>query len=81
MLLSVMSRRQVLQLYKKLIQTGKTWEAKDPKHTQEERNYILNQTRKIFKKNLDVPKHEVKNYLLEGEARLGIGKGKIYLFL
>jgi hypothetical protein len=49
-----MLRQRVLRLYKQILRTGHTWEAKDPKDTQKEREYIKEEARKRFKANKGV---------------------------
>lgn len=46
---------RVLQLYKRIIKLSYTWQATDhPSKTQEERIYIRNQARELFRKNKHV---------------------------
>lgn len=68
-------RRQVVSLYRQIIRIGHRWEAKDPANTQEERTYILEEARQLFKANqhLQDPK-QISERLAEGESRLEIGK-------
>ena len=50
-----LTRSRVLQLYKRLIKLSHTWQAVDhPAKTAEERLYIRNETRNLFRKNKHV---------------------------
>ncbi|XP_050712285.1 LYR motif-containing protein 1-like [Eriocheir sinensis] len=66
-------RRQVLSLYRQILRAGRHWGACDPAHTQEERAYILEEARQLFRANqhLQDPS-EIKEHLVEGESRLEI---------
>lgn len=68
-------RRQVVNLYRQIVRVGRHWEATDPAHTQEERAYILEEARKLFRANKHLKdQREIKERLVEGESRLEIGK-------
>lgn len=47
-------RSQVLNMYRKTLRLSKTWEAKDPHNTGEERKYILNEAKTLFRRNKNV---------------------------
>merc|ERR1711931_540990 len=68
-------RRRVLSSYKLLLRIGKTWEAEDPRHTLDERKYIIDETKTQFRKNLRVDGDvEVNELLREVEARIEMAK-------
>nr|ADD37927.1 LYR motif containing 1 [Lepeophtheirus salmonis] len=63
---------KTLSIYKKLLRLGKSWIAQNhPQETLNERKYILDQTRSLFRANKDVSDPvEINRYILEAEARL-----------
>ncbi|CAF1028305.1 unnamed protein product [Adineta ricciae] len=67
-----LTRSRVLQLYKRLIKLSHTWQAVDhPAKTAEERLYIRNETRNLFRKNKHVENaNELEEHIREGEARV-----------
>jgi len=68
-----MSRLKVLNLYQRILRTGRNWKAIDPKKTKEEQNYIKEEARQQFKANKNVTdQSEIQKLLDEGEARLEI---------
>lgn len=68
-------RREVLDLYKRILRVGRTWNAANPENTKEERSYILNEARYWFSRNKDATDLQaIKDHLQEGEARLEMGK-------
>lgn len=67
-------RREVLNLYKKILKIGRSWNAVNPELTKEERRYILNETRNRFLINSTVTDPQaIKDHVMEGEARLEMG--------
>lgn len=64
-------RSEVLHLYKRILRVGNAWEATNPHETVVEREYILDETKTLFRKNrfLNI-EAEVKERLLEAETRL-----------
>ena len=67
-------RRETLNLYKKILRIGRSWNAVNPNNTQDERNYILNETRHRFLANKNVQNTQaIKDHLQEAEARLEMG--------
>ncbi|UYV66416.1 LYRM1 [Cordylochernes scorpioides] len=70
-------RTKVLGLYKHLMRVGQTWESKSgkPKDTRDERMYILNETQRLFRQNMNIKDPEViKSCILEAESRLVIAE-------
>jgi hypothetical protein len=67
-------RGSVLNLYRKILRARKTWESAVPSETASDKNYILEETRRLFKQNksLTEPK-EIQECIKEGEARLELG--------
>ena len=47
-------RQDVLRLYKRLLRLSQTWQAKDPNETTTERNYIQDETKRLFRENQNV---------------------------
>lgn len=67
-------KRQTLSLYKKILQVGRSWNAVNPNNTEEERKYILNETKHWFLVNRNVQGPQtIKDHLQEAEARLEMG--------
>jgi len=53
----------------------KTWIAKEPSQTEVERNYIVEETRRLFKANKNLKTtHEISEALREAEARLAMAQ-------
>lgn len=72
-------RRETLNLYKKILRIGRSWNAVNPNNTQDERNYILNETRHWFLSNKSVKNTQaIKDHLQEGEARLEMGNTALH---
>ncbi|XP_022095518.1 LYR motif-containing protein 1-like [Acanthaster planci] len=68
-------RQEVLSLYRKLLRAAKTWQAstKLMKDTREERQYIQDEARTLFRKNKQVTDPEmIRIYIQEAEARLAM---------
>ena len=66
-------RYQVLEMYKTFIRLSQNWTSSVPSQTGIEKNYILEETRKLFKANKNLSKpHEITEALREGEARLAM---------
>lgn len=69
------SKIQVLGLYRRILRLSRTWNSVNPLNTEEERKYIQNEARYWFRRNSSVsdPK-AISDHLIEGEARLEMGK-------
>lgn len=68
-------RREVLNLYKKILKIGRSWNAINPENTKDERRYILNETRNRFLLNSTVKDvQSIRDHIMEGEARLEMGR-------
>lgn len=67
------TRSQVLQMYRRILRLSRTWVAKDPNQTKIERNYIGEETARLFKlnKGLTAPSDIIER-LREAEARLAM---------
>jgi len=64
------ARTRVLTTYKKLLRLGQTWQAKVPKETIVEQNYIQQETKKLFRENMPIKSStEILERLREAEAR------------
>ncbi|XP_018013300.1 LYR motif-containing protein 1 isoform X2 [Hyalella azteca] len=63
-------RPQVLALYKRILTCAKTWQAKNPIHTEEERMYIRDEARRLFSAN--------RNLADENKIRLCIQEARHY---
>lgn len=56
----ILIRSRVLGLYKRIMKLSRTWQAIDhPARTEEERLYIRNEARELFRKNQHVRFHDV----------------------
>ena len=67
-------RKEVLNLYKRILRIGRTWNATNSGNTKEERKYIFNETRHWFMVNRNVKEPQaIRDHLQEGEARLEMG--------
>jgi hypothetical protein len=61
----------VLHLYKKILTIARTWEGLDIDRMQEERQYIRDEARSLFKKNKDLQTEaEVVAAITEAKSRL-----------
>jgi len=68
-------RYQVLKIYKTFIRLSQTWTSSVPSQTGIEKNYIIDETRKLFKANKNLTKpHEINEALREAEARLAMAQ-------
>ena len=68
-------RYQVLKIYKTFIRLSQTWTSSVPSQTGIEKNYIIEETRKLFKANKSLTKpHEISEALREAEARLAMAQ-------
>jgi hypothetical protein len=52
-----LQRKQVLQLYKDILKIAKKWTSLEPNKTNQERMYIQNEAKILFRKNKDVINH------------------------
>jgi len=68
-------RYQVLKIYKTFIRLSQSWTSSVPSQTGIEKNYIIDETRKLFKANKNLTKpHEINEALREAEARLAMAQ-------
>ena len=68
-------RYQVLKIYKTFIRLSQNWTSSVPSQTGIEKNYIIDETRKLFKANKNLTKpHEINEALREAEARLAMAQ-------
>ena len=66
---------QVLKMYKTFMRLSQTWKSSVPSQTGIEKNYIVDETRKLFKANKNLSKpHEISEALREAEARLAMAQ-------
>jgi hypothetical protein len=66
-------RTRVLQIYKTMLRLSNVWIAKDPHQTGVERDYIMEETKKLFRSNQNIKSpHEIAERLREAEARLAM---------
>lgn len=64
------TRSRVLATYKKLLRLSQTWEAKVPRETVVEQNYIKQETKKLFRENMLITDSgEILERLREADAR------------
>jgi hypothetical protein len=52
-----LQRKQVLQLYKDILKIAKKWTSLESSKTNQERMYIRNEAKILFRKNKDVINH------------------------
>jgi len=65
------TRREVLRLYKNIMRLGQRWEAADPIETRVEREYIADEARTLFRRNMLVKGDDmVRERMKEAETRL-----------
>ena len=50
----MVSRREVLRVYRQILQVARSWQAAVEMDTPTERAYIKEETRRLFRKNRDV---------------------------
>jgi len=72
-----MYRREVLSVYRRIFEVARTWQAASEtgvsgvQDTEEERNYIRQEARKLFRKNKDVTDPaEIKTCIEEANSRI-----------
>jgi len=64
-------RREVVRLYKSLVRLGQRWEAQEARETKVQREYILEETRTLFRRNAGLEGREViRQRIQEAETRL-----------
>jgi len=64
-------RREVVRLYKSLVRLGQRWEAQEARETRVQREYILEETRMLFRRNAGLEGGEViRQRIQEAETRL-----------
>jgi len=68
-------RREAIQIYKTFMRLSKKWTAIDPSQTGVEKNYIKEETRKLFRQNQHLKEpSEIAECIREGEARLAMAQ-------
>ncbi|KAF2366647.1 Complex 1 LYR protein [Trinorchestia longiramus] len=68
-------RGQVLALYKRIMRCARTWQAKNPSASEEERAYIEDEARRLFRANKDISDpSKILLCIQEGEARMEIAR-------
>ena len=69
--MSLASRGEVLGLYRRLLRLSRSWISVNPDETATERAYIREETKRIFKANMNVQgEKDIKEHLREAEARV-----------
>merc|ERR1719328_750083 len=72
---TMMSRSQVLSIYKRILRVGQNWVAAHPDNTQVERNYIIDEAKTLFRKNATITdSKEASERYREVEARLAMAE-------
>lgn len=68
-------RKEAIHMYKTFIRLSRSWNSIDPNQTGVERNYIREETRKLFRQNqtLKDPR-EITECIREAEARLAMAQ-------
>ncbi len=68
-------RSNVLAMYRTLLRLSKSWRAQIPDQTGVERQYIYEETRRLFRLNQNLSKpSEIEERLREAEARLAMAE-------
>lgn len=68
-------RADVLRTYKSILRLGRTWQAKDPKDTAQERLYIETEAKRCFRENRDLSSDvAIKKKLDEAYGRVEIAR-------
>merc|ERR1712110_193936 len=71
----MMSRIKILTIYKRILRVGQNWVATNPDYTQVERNYIIDETKTLFRKNAGInSSQEANERYREAEARLAMAE-------
>jgi len=64
-------RREVLGMYARILRVARNWKATNPTETMVERDYILTETKDLFRRNAGLTNEvEISERLREAEARL-----------
>ena len=64
-------RSQVLRLYSRIFRLARDWRATDPNETRVEQDYIREEARELFRKNMNLnDEDQIKLHIIEAEARL-----------
>ncbi|XP_055332624.1 LYR motif containing protein 1-like [Paramacrobiotus metropolitanus] len=72
---NVQLRHRVKALYRDFIRLGRAWQAVDAKNTADERQYIAEETRRLFRENAHLKtEQEIEERVLEAEARLEMAR-------
>lgn len=61
-------------MYKRMLRLSQTWKSSNPVQTEVERNYIRDETKRLFRANQNLKGHEISEALREGEARLAMAE-------
>uniref|UniRef100_A0A914D5J4 Complex 1 LYR protein domain-containing protein n=1 Tax=Acrobeloides nanus TaxID=290746 RepID=A0A914D5J4_9BILA len=70
-----MSRREVLNLYRRILKIARDWKSINPEDTLTERKFIRNEARTQFRENKSVTdKEKVKQLIEEAEKRIAIAQ-------
>ena len=59
-------------MYRRLMRLSRTWQAIDPVNTKTERNYIADETQRLFRLNRDAGETAAAEHVREAEARLAM---------
>jgi hypothetical protein len=59
-------------MYRTLLRLSRTWEAKEPVDTKTERNYIVEETKRLFRVNINATEKNAIEHVREVEARLAM---------
>ena len=64
-------RSQVLRLYSRIFRLARDWRVTDPNETRVEQDYIKEEARELFRKNMNLTdEDQIKLHIIEAEARL-----------
>ena len=59
-------------MYRRLMRLSRTWEAVEPVNTKTERNYIADETQRLFRVNISAGETAAAEHVREAEARLAM---------
>ena len=68
--MKAVTRSEILGLYRKILRHSQTWEARDSRKTQEEREYIREEAMTLFRRNRSIAPEVVPHKLFEAETRM-----------
>ena len=78
--MSLATRREALDLYRRLLRLSRSWISAQPEETPTERAYIAEETKRIFRANKHVQSaQQIHEHLREAEARMTMAEHYRYM--